>query len=168
MLFQQISALTNKGVKVSIEIADAGDGKLEVSVIPTSLSGKTGVSLVAKSFIATPAELDAEFTSVIASYAAANASLREQLAAFDLQVEQAAADAKAEAESNSKAKAAVKPGAGSTGSNTATKPGKSPVNHDAELLSFGSGTDTAPDEDDAAGGSPENKVGEAGPGPFTL
>lgn len=105
MLFQNIATLVAKGIKLSIQIEQADDGKLEVSVIPTSETGKSGFSLVAKSFIASPAELDAEFPAVIAGFATANLSLSEQLASM----EQQAAETVAAALEASKAAQAAKP-----------------------------------------------------------
>lgn len=104
MLFQNIAALVAKGIKLSIQIESADNGKLEVSVIPTSESGKSGVSLVAKSFVATPAELDAEFPAVIAGFAAVNSTLKDQLDAMEAQ---AAAIAK-EAQEAQASKASAK------------------------------------------------------------
>lgn len=95
MLFQNIAALIAKGVKLTIQIERADDGKLEVSVIPTSETGKSGASLVAKSFVATPAELDAEFPAVIAGFATANLTLQEQLESMESLAQQVIKDAQA-------------------------------------------------------------------------
>lgn len=79
MLFTNIAALVAKGVKLNIQIEQADNGQLEVSVIPTCVTGKSGANLVAKVFVATPAELDADFASVVASFATINLTLHEQL-----------------------------------------------------------------------------------------
>ena len=130
MLFQNIAALVAKGIKLSIQIEQSDDGKLEVSVIPTSETGKSGFSLVSKSFIATPAELDAEFPAVIAGFATANFSLSEQLASM----EQQAAETAAAALEASKAAQAAKP--------------KSPTKHMTSLPAKKAGPDLNDFEED--------------------
>lgn len=74
MLFANIAALVAKGVTVQFTINAASEGKLEVSLIPTAAEGTT-LNLVPKSFVGTPAELDAEFGDVIAGYAAVKRQL---------------------------------------------------------------------------------------------
>lgn len=95
MLFQHLSRLAAKGVAITIKVADAGSGKLEVNIFPDA--GKSGAPLLAKSFVATPAELDAEFGGVVLEYCTINGTLKEQLA--DLQQQAAAAVAQAKAKS---------------------------------------------------------------------
>ena len=107
MLFQNIAALVAKGVTLSFHVSQADDGKLEVGVIPSTTSGASGLDLVAKSFVATPAELDLEFAAVIADYAKTNMTLQEQLMEVKVKADVAAEEARAEA-----AKKTVKPAAG--------------------------------------------------------
>ena len=163
MLFSNIAALVAKGVVLSIQVAGADNGKLEVSVTPTSTTGKSGMSLIAKSFIATPQELDADFADVIGAYAATNGSLKDQLDAMTAQADAALKDAQ---EAQKTAKAAA-PKAVSK-----TVPGaKKPVS--PTLMS---GDDNSDDGDDGDGNT-EGEVAVGGedatssvddPMPFTL
>lgn len=169
MLFQKLAALTAKGVNVNIQISQAAEGKLEVAFIPTSESGKSGIALVAKAFTATPEELDAEMGMVIDGYVKANTSLAEQLVELELQAEQAAATAREEAEAKATQKAATK----ATSSTSVTrKPGKAPLDADAELMEFGASASSAPqgggdsDDDASQAGTSGSTVGE--PMAFTL
>lgn len=93
MLFQNIAALVLQGVRLNIEIVAADAGKLEVNVLPTSETGKTGLGLVGKCFVATPQELDAEFADVMASFTAGNLTLKEQLAQAEAEIAATAAKA---------------------------------------------------------------------------
>ena len=109
MLFRNLAALTAKNVSVMIVVNNAGNGKLEVNVIPTTSSGSTGLNLVAKSFVAYPEELDAEFASVIESFAQTNLTLKEQLDAVKAQADLLAEQAKKDADEKAKVnKAALK------------------------------------------------------------
>lgn len=108
MLFQNIAALVAKGVVINMQITGADNGQLEVSIVPTSTTGKSGMSLVAKSFVASPAELDEGFADVIASYSVTNSSLKDQLEAMEAQAAQALKDAQeAKAAANASAPKSV-------------------------------------------------------------
>jgi PRTRC genetic system protein E len=80
MLFKNIAALVEKGVTVNFAVTAATDGQLEVSVVPTVDSGKTGMGLVARTFTGTPSELDEGFAAVIASFSKGSLTLVEQIA----------------------------------------------------------------------------------------
>lgn len=116
MLFQNLAALTAQGITVTMQIEQAENGQLEVSVIPTSNSGKSGVNLVPKVFVATPQELDAEFAEVIAGFCGVNLTLKQQLETMNSQAEDAAKAAQ-------EAPKASRPAA-STAPKTSTLPGK--------------------------------------------
>lgn len=136
MLFANIAALVAKGVTVQFTINAASEGKLEVSLIPTAAEGTT-LNLVPKSFVGTPAELDAEFGDVIAGYAAVNLSLKQQLedvATVAKAIEKEASDAAAR-------KAAAKPAPRTSG--TAKSAAKAP-----SLIEG----DDGEDEEDGEGG----------------
>lgn len=92
MLFQNLHHLAAKGVAITLKVTDAGAGKLEVNVFPDA--GKSGTPLLAKSFVATPAELDADFDSVISEYCNVNGTLKEQLEGIQEQAAAAVAQAK--------------------------------------------------------------------------
>lgn len=154
MLFKHLFALTQKGVKLTITVESADDGKLEVCVLPESETGKSGISLVSKSFVATPEELDAEFPDVVASFAQTNSSLKDQLAQFEVQAAQVVKDAEAAAKAAKPAKAAP---------TTNTKPSqKGPLDVRGEMREDG--------DDDLPGTSPVAASTQTAtePEPFTL
>jgi len=134
MLFQNIAALVAKGVKINIEIGAADSGKLEVNVLPTSETGKSGLSLVGKCFVATPQELDAEFAEVMAGFTAGNLSLKEQLASAEAEIQATAAKA-AEAKV-----ASASPGTKSRSTTAATKRPAPALNIGEESDEKGTGT----------------------------
>lgn len=107
MLFKHLAALIAKGVEVQIAVSAADNGKLEVAFFPTSSTGKSGLNLVAKSFVGTPDELDADFASVVAGYVSVNTSLAEQLATLQAQADAIAADAAAKAKAPGKTVSSV-------------------------------------------------------------
>lgn len=156
MLFANIAALVAKGVTVQFTINAASEGKLEVSLTPTAAEGTT-LNLVPKSFVGTPAELDAEFGDVIAGYAAVNLSLKQQLedvATVAKAIEKEASDAAAR-------KAAAKPAPRTSG--TAKSPAKTPT-----LIEGGGdqdGVDGADGEDGGQAGveasTPPGTVGQS-------
>lgn len=105
MLFSNIHALLKRGVTLNLILAAIGDDKIEVTVLPNTEKSTAGMQLVAKTFVATAQELDQEFPAVMAGYASANLSLKDQLEAVQKQAQESAAAA-AEA---AKAEAAKKP-----------------------------------------------------------
>lgn len=109
MLFSNIHSLLKRGVTLNLILAAAGDDKIEVTVMPQSEKSAAGSQLVAKTFVATPQELDEQFPGVMAGYASANLSLQDQLQALQKQTEEAAAAAAEAAKANAK-KPSVKPG----------------------------------------------------------
>ena len=60
MLFTNIAALVAMGVTLQITVSKADGNKLEVGLIPTTETGKSGMSLIAQSFVGTPSELDTD------------------------------------------------------------------------------------------------------------
>ena len=92
-LFTTMAALVARGVKLTITVSRAEGDKIEVGILPTSESGTTAVALVPRSFVATPAEFDAEFPEILAGFCQANTSLKDQLAAVQVLTEQAAREA---------------------------------------------------------------------------
>lgn len=105
MLFTNIAKLTAKGIKITFEVVAAGEGRLEVNVFPSNETGKSGLNLVSKSFVATPQELDAEFADVINGYAEVNLTLQQQLD----QVQAAAAEVAKQATEEAKVASKTKP-----------------------------------------------------------
>lgn len=106
-LFKNLAALIAKGADVQITVSAADNGQLEVGFIPTSSSGKTGMNLVAKSFVATPEALDAEFPAVVAGYVNVNVTLADQLSSMQAQADAIAEQAKVNAKSAEKAVGSV-------------------------------------------------------------
>ena len=117
MLFSNLHSLLKRDVTLNLILAAAGDDKIEVTVIPQSEKSAAGSQLVAKTFVATPQELDEQFSGVMAGYASANLSLQDQLQALQKQAEASAAAAAEAAKANAK-KPTPKPGT-TSGSNAA-------------------------------------------------
>lgn len=89
MFFANIHALLKRGVTLQL-IVNAVDGEMiEVTVLPSTEKGTAGTGLVAKTFTATAAELDAEFPSIMQGYSQANTSLKDQLAAVEVMAAEA-------------------------------------------------------------------------------
>lgn len=142
MLFTNIAALVRQGVKLNFAVEASGDSKIEVTVTPASANpaaNKSGVSLVAKTFTATPEEFDAEFSALLQTFCTSTMSLKEQLDAANQLIEQAgkqASESAVKAAEKSAPRAAAKPAASSKGA-AATRP--------EPLLS---GADSAAEEED--------------------
>jgi PRTRC genetic system protein E len=92
-LFTTMAALVARGVRLTITVAQADGGNIEVGILPTSETGTTAVALVPKSFVASPADFDAEFPAILAGFCQANSSLKDQLAAVQVLTEQAGREA---------------------------------------------------------------------------
>jgi len=138
MLFSNIHALLKRGVTLNLILAAAGDDKIEVTVLPNTEKSTAGMQLVAKTFVATPQELDQEFPAVMAGYASANLSLKDQLEAVQKQTQETAAAAAEAARAESAKKPASKPSATSKTSGTPATAAKPTLMDD-------------PDEDDIGG-----------------
>lgn len=102
MLFSNLHSLLKRGVTINLIIVAAGDQRIEVTVLPSSEKSAAGTQLVAKTFVASPQELDEQFPGVMAGYASANLSLQDQLQALQKQTEAAAAAAEEAAKANAK------------------------------------------------------------------
>lgn len=138
MLFSNIHALLKRGVTLNLILAAAGDDKIEVTVLPNTEKSTAGMQLVAKTFVATPQELDQEFPAVMAGYASANLSLKDQLEAVQKQAQETAAAAAEAAKAEAAKKPASKPSATSKTSGTPATDAKPTLMDD-------------PDEDDVDG-----------------
>jgi PRTRC genetic system protein E len=123
MLFTNIAALIAMGVTLQITVSKADGNKLEVGLIPTTETGKSGMSLIAQSFVGTPSELDTEFATIIAGYASANQTLMGQLQAVQTMADAAAKEASEAAATKAAEKKVARP----TTTATKTLPGKSPA-----------------------------------------
>lgn len=142
MFFANIHALLKRGVTLQL-IVNAVDGEMiEVTVLPSTEKGTAGTGLVAKTFTATAAELDAEFPSIMQGYSQANTSLKDQLAAVEVM---AAAASKAASE-------AV---AAKANKSTGTTKGRSTAHAKSEPRL----TEGADDEDDVDGNASNGESG---------
>ena len=171
MLFSTIAALVRKGVKLNFTVEACGEEQIEVTVTPVAAdtsNNKSGVSLVPKSFRATPAEFDAEFTDVIAKFATATLSLQEQVEAANQLIASAAKQA-AETAVKEAAKPATKPAGASKPTprpavKTANKPTPELLGDDGD--GDGEDGDSAADADaDAQTDSTDASTPTAAPAP---
>lgn len=141
MLFEQLAQLVANGITLSLTVAKATEGKIEVTVVPSAETGKSGFNLVPKTFTATPAEFDAEFAEIMRGYAQTNISLKDQLAAVDAVAAQTAKEA------SDAAVGATKPATKAlTGPRGTAK--SSPRDSSPKLLSGPSGSSPAPDAEE--------------------
>lgn len=168
MLFTNIAALVAKGIKLTLTVEQAGEGMVEVTVVPSAAdpsANKSGVSLVAKSFKATPAEFDAEGAEIIKSFCASTLTLKEQLQAADQMIAQAAKQASDVAVTAS-TKPATKPAL--KAATTAAAP-KAAGRAAPELLPQGSGSadDDADDDAQDEGGDAPDTTPQGGAGSIT-
>lgn len=109
MLFSNIHSLLKRGVTLNLILAATGDDKIEVTVLPNTEKSTAGMQLVAKTFVATPKELDEQFPGVMAGYASANLSLKDQLEAVQKQAQETADAAAEAAKADAATKAAARP-----------------------------------------------------------
>jgi PRTRC genetic system protein E len=122
MLFSNLHSLLKRGVTINLVLAAVGDDKIEVTVLPSSEKSIAGTQLVAKTFVASPQELDEQFPAVMAGYASATQSLQEQLQALQKQTEEAASAAAEAAKASAKKPAPKSAPGASSKSSTPTKP----------------------------------------------
>lgn len=160
MLFSNIHSLLKHGVTLNLILAAAGDDKIEVTVLPNTEKSTAGMQLVAKTFVATPKELDEQFPGVMAGYASANLSLKEQLEAVQKQAQETANAAAEASKADAEKKAATKSStpAKSTGKASAAKPTMlDDSDHDDEE---GKGTSPGEGGSDPTGSSAPDDTGE--------
>lgn len=110
MFFKAIAPACAKGISFTIKVEAADDGKLAVSITPTSESGKSGFSLAAKQFIASPAEFDNEFSSVMEGFAVTQQTLAQQLKDCELVAQEISKAAAAAAQEKPKASVSTSKG----------------------------------------------------------
>lgn len=147
MLFKNIAALVAQGISLDLQIVGVANNRLEVTVIPKTESGKTGVSLVPVPFTGTPEEFDNEFANLIGNFGAKTLALKDQLADIDRLVQATAENAKAAALAAEKATKKPRSSAVNDGSST------------PQLISGG---------EDEGPGSNGSAVDTVDPVPFTL
>lgn len=165
MLFSNLAALVQKGVTVQFVVSKAADGKLEVAVHP-STERASGMNLVAKSFVGTPAELDAEFAEIIGGYAVANLSLRDQLEAVQVMVKEA--EKQASEEAATKAAEAAKKAAAKPASKPTAAASSKPLPAAKPSPSLLDGGEEDADADSEGKSDSAETSGDAEPMAFTL
>jgi PRTRC genetic system protein E len=156
-LFTTMAALVARGVRLTITVAQADGGNIEVGILPTSETGTTAVALVPKSFVASPADFDAEFPAILAGFCQANSSLKDQLAAVQVLTEQAGREASEKAV-QTPAATKRKPGTVATSVGSAGK-----VKAEPELL--GGGASDQDEDDDEPGDQAGTDAAPAGTAP---
>ena len=155
MFFKAIAPACASGISFTIKVDSADNGKLAVSVIPASASGKSGFGLTPRQFVATPDEFDNEFHSVMAGFSTMQLSLSEQLKAAQLvadEVGKAAAEASAAKATDAAAKAKAKPAA------PARKPNQAPGGLLDDDPTDGDGDEGEGDDTSAHGGGQKPSV----------
>jgi PRTRC genetic system protein E len=129
-MFKELFELARASGPLTMAVsADTPPGKMTVVVIPKSGDAKDEPALATPlSLTATPEELDAEFTTVLASYRGQRQSLAEQVAATN-EVLAAAREASVQKGSRAATKALAKPKP-SPSSATASTAGNDPDDDD--------------------------------------
>ena len=149
-MFKELFELARASGPLTMAVsADTPPGKMTVVVIPKSGDAKDEPALATPlSLTATPEELDADFTTVLASYRGQRQSLAEQVAATN---EVLAAAREASVEKSSKA-----------GSKAATRALAKP---NAPVATTASTTGDEPDDDGGGDGpqTPSDRPGSATP-----
>ena len=128
-MFKELFELARASGPLTMAVsADTPPGKMTVVVIPKSGDAKDEPALATPlSLTATPEELDAEFTTVLASYRGQRQSLAEQVAATN-EVLAAAREASVQKGSKAATKALAKPNA--PAATTASTTGEEPDDDD--------------------------------------
>ena len=149
-MFKELFELARASGPLTMAVsADTPPGKMTVVVIPKSGDAKDEPALATPlSLTATPEELDADFTTVLASYRGQRQSLAEQVAATN---EVLAAAREASVEKSSKA-----------GNKAATR---ALVKPNAPATTTAPTTGDEPDDDDGGDGpqAPSDRAGSATP-----
>lgn len=121
-MFKELFELARASGPLTMALsADTPPGQMTVVVIPKSSDAKDEPALATPlSLTATPEELDAEFTTVLASYKGQRQSLAEQVAATN-EVLAAAREASVQKGSKAATKALAKPNPSSSSASASTK-----------------------------------------------
>lgn len=122
--FKQFAGLVQAGVVFQLTMRAAGD-KMQVDILPQADTGKTGIVMPPKSFVATAAEFDAEMPGFLEGYLAATAAIQDQFAAASTEMAAAVEAAKQAAKKATTAKA-ESPKASSARSVSTVVPGAQP------------------------------------------
>jgi PRTRC genetic system protein E len=121
---QTLAALITSGVSFSFKLAAAGEN-IQLDIVPSGKSNKTGVALPAKSLIGTAKEIDDALAEFLPKYATSTTKINEVLANADAELEaaerKATEAARKAVEEKAKSKTATKPGGKATSSTPAKR-----------------------------------------------
>jgi len=124
--FEKFAALTAAGVVFHLTMRAAGTN-MQLELLPVADPGKTGISLLPRTFVGTAQELDAEIPSFLDSYLVTTSNLREQMDAANAALKKAELEAqeavKKAAEVKTASKNAAKSSSAPTKSLSKTVPG---------------------------------------------
>lgn len=124
-LIQPFEALIQNGVSLTFKFAAAGDGQIQLDILPAGKDTKTGVALPPKALFGTAAELDANLEEFVEKYANSVQRIAEVVANADQELQQAEAAAATQArqavDTKRANKTTTKPGAGKSAASTPKK-----------------------------------------------
>jgi PRTRC genetic system protein E len=140
-LFTKLAPLVQAGAVVHLTLRQSGN-LMQLEILPAIDAGKTGITVPARAFQASPEELDREIPGFLDHYVAGAVNLSDQIAVTVAVMDRAIEDAKDAAKKAQTAKA-VSPTRGK--SQVATKPAKA-RNDNAGFLEDDSEED--PEDDD--------------------
>jgi PRTRC genetic system protein E len=105
-MFTQIQTMLAEGETLAMTVTALKDGRLSLVMLPKGEFSKTPALGAGLSLSASAAELDSELAELLAAYASKRATLKEQLEAAALVLEQAGKEATAKAAQKSAAPSA--------------------------------------------------------------
>lgn len=142
-LFTKLEPLIKAGVVMRLTIKAVGDN-MQVDILPECDTGKTGIAIPPRAFMASAAELDAEFPGVLDTYVPSAVGLTEQIAVTQAILDKATAEAK-----EASAKAAE---ARTTSGSTPARPAKAGAAAAPKKRNMNAGFDDDDEDDTSAGG----------------
>lgn len=160
-LIQPFEALIQNGVSLTLKFAAAGDGQIQLDILPAGKDTKTGVALPPKALFGTAAELDAFLEGFVEKYANSVQRIADVVANADQELQQAEAAAATQArqavDTKRANKSTTKPGAGTKSS--ASTPKKRDLGAGMIGEEGGEGEDDT--DDDQVGGNDQRGGDEA-------
>lgn len=123
-LIQPFEALIQNGVSLTFKFAAAGDGQIQLDILPAGKDTKTGVALPPKALFGTAAELDANLEEFVEKYANSVTRIVDVVANADQELQQAEAAAATQARKaveDKRTKTTTKPGVGGKPSTSTPK-----------------------------------------------
>lgn len=124
-LIQPFEALIQNGVSLTLKFTAAGDGQIQLDILPAGKDTKTGVALPPKALFGTAAELDANLEGFVEKYANSVQRIAEVVANADQELQQveaaAATQARQAIDTKRANKSTTKPGAGTKSATSTPK-----------------------------------------------